>query len=323
MLMNELKSVTGLHHVTAFCGDPQRNVDFYAGVLGLRTIKVTVNHDDVKTYHLYYGTGDARPGSFITFFPWPEAYRGKVGNGQSVVTAYSVPPNSLHWWHARLAEHGVVATEVFYRLEDKVIAFEDFSGARVELVESGRGDERGASPWGDVPADYAILGFHSVEFLVPKHDGMDRLLTQLMGYRLVDHQKNRYRYAIGEGQAGEILDLVVDPEVPFGRDGVGTTHHVAFRVPTDVYQLELREQLESAGLRITEQIDRHYFKSLYFRTPGGPLFEIATDPPGMTYDEPMETLGHDLVFPAHAVGREDEIRQFLPKFTTPDGVSFP
>ena len=204
--MTALNGVLGLHHVTAFCGDPQMNVDFYAGVLGLRTTKVTVNHDDVKTYHLYYGTGDARPGSSITFFPWPDAYRGKVGNGQSRVTTYSVPANSLHWWFTRLAEYGIAASEIQYRFSDQYISLTDPNGAMIELVESGIVDERTPSPWHDVPADHAILGFHSVELLVPKLEGMDRLLTLQMGYRQLEHQGNRYRYVLGNGDSGAIVD---------------------------------------------------------------------------------------------------------------------
>lgn len=321
--MKAQNGVLGLHHVTAFCGSPQRNVDYYAGILGLRTVKVTVNHDDVKTYHLYYGTGDARPGSFITFFPWPESYRGRVGNGQSTATAYSIPKGSMDWWIQRLNDAGAPVTEPFDRFGDKVLSTMDPDEACVELVESGTGDSREPSPWLDMPADKAILGFHNVTFTVPELDGMHKLLTEQMGYEPLSQDDKLHRYKVGQGQSGEIIDLIVDPTVPFGRDGVGTTHHVAFRTKGDDHEMALRADIVEAGHHITPQIDRNYFHSLYFRTPGGPLFEIATDPPGMTYDEPMETLGQALHFPDHAKGREEEIRRGLAEFTTPDGVSFP
>lgn len=322
--MTTQNEVLGIHHVTAICGEPQANVDFYAGALGLRTVKVTVNHDDVKTYHLYYGTGDARPGSFITFFPWPSAYRGVVGNGQSTVTAYSVPPGSLDYWINRLAQHNISHEPIADRWDDRVLRFRDPDGATVELVESSMPDDRPASPWFDVPADKAILGFHSVLLTVPKLDKIEPLLTNQMGYRLAkSEENNRYRFIVNQGKPGEIIDVSVLPEAPFGRDGVGTTHHVAFRTSDDTHELALRQQIESAGHYITPQIDRHYFHSLYLRTPAGPLFEIATDPPGMTYDEPLESLGTTLVFPDHAIGREEEIRRGLTPFSTPDGVAFP
>lgn len=319
--MTTQNGVLGIHHVTAFSGSPQRNVDFYSGILGLRTVKVTVNHDDVKTYHLYYGTADARPGSFITFFPWPENYKGRVGNGQSVATAYAVPPESLDWWKARLDEYQVPYTEPFQRFGQTVLAFTDADDACVELIEAP--DPRDPSPWRDLPADKAILGFHSVTFNVPELEGMHTLLTNQMGYQPIGQEGNRHRYAVNNGDPGEVIDLIVDPSVPFGRDGVGTTHHVAFRTRDDDHEMALRQDIVAAGHQITPQIDRNYFHSLYFRTPGGPLFEIATDNPGMTYDEPMESLGTTLLFPPHAAGREEEIRRGLAEFTTPEGVKFP
>ena len=321
--MTAKNGVLGIHHVTAISGHPQQNVDFYADVLGLRTVKVTVNHDDIKTYHLYYATGDARPGSFITFFPWPASYQGKVGNGQSTATAYSIPSGSIPYWQERLRSKGIETGEPMERFGDRFLTLTDPDDALIELVESATGDPRPASPWLDMPEDKAILGFHSVTFNVPKLDGMNKLLTEQMGFQPLNQDGNRHRYIVDKGHSGQIIDLIVDPTIPFGRDGVGTTHHVAFRTRDDEHEMALRQDIEAAGHHITPQIDRNYFHSLYFRTPGGPLFEIATDPPGMTFDEPLESLGTTLIFPPHAQGREEEIRRGLTEFKTPDGVQFP
>jgi glyoxalase family protein len=311
-----MASLPGIHHVTAIANDAQRNVDHYVGLLGLRLVKKTVNFDDPGSYHLYYGDELGRPGSAMTFFVWPGAPRGRAGTGQVGATAFAVPPDSLGWWADRLQRAGVRAEGPTERLDDRVLTFADPDGIRLELVAPAEPDPR--QPWraGTVPAEHAIRGFHSVTLsLAGQHEESARLLTSTLGFRPLATEGPRARF--GTGEAGGVVDLEGQPDLPAGDTAPGTVHHVAWRTPDDPSQLEWRETLVRAGYDVTPVLDRQYFHSIYFREPGGVLFEIATDVPGFTLDEPAEHLGEALRLPPRLEPLRPELEQRLPPFLVP------
>jgi glyoxalase family protein len=303
----------GIHHVTAISGDAQRNVDFYAGLLGLRLVKKTVNFDDPGSYHLYYGDELGRPGSVMTFFVWPGATRGRQGAGQVVATAFSVPSGSLDWWAERLRASGTRAEGPARRWDDEVLAFSDPEGLPLELVAAAALDTR--QPWGALPAELAIRGFHSVTLGVAGPAATARLLTGTMGLRSAGDAAGRSRFETGE--AAGVVDLVVEPAAPDGITSAGTVHHVAWRTPDDAAQLAWRDELIRAGFEVTPVLDRQYFHSIYFREPGGVLFEIATDLPGFTVDEPAGQLGSTLRLPPRLEALRPELEIRLPAFRPP------
>ena len=307
---------TGIHHVTAIGGDPQRNVDFYVGVLGLSVVKKTVNFDDPTTYHLYYGDGKGSPGSIMTFFPWGGAPLGLQGTGQLTVTTFSAPESSLGYWTERLVEHGVRFEKPADRFGETVLNFADPDGMRLEIVASS-GD--GREPWedGPVPAEHAILGFHHVTLSERDPERTARLMTEHLGFRPVEQDGGRRRLEAGEGGPGNLVDVVDGSGESRGRMGVGTVHHVAFRVPDEERQLELREAVASLGYNVTPVLDRNYFRSIYFREPGGVLFEIATDPPGFAVDEDPVHLGESLKLPPWLEPRREELEEVLPPLRVP------
>lgn len=267
---------TGIHHVTAISGAPQRNADFYAGTLGLRLVKKTVNFDDPETYHLYYGDGAGSPGTIMTFFPWAHAPGGRIGAGQLVVTSFSIPAASLGYWTERLVERGVRFERPRDRFGDTVLSFEDPDRLRIELVTAE--DVRPGRAGGPVREEHSIRGFHHVALAVEATDRTAGLMTDTLGFRLVDEAEGRIRLASGEGGPGDRVDVVNAAGFPGGSMGVGTVHHVAFRVPDEETQLALREAVAALGYNVTPVLDRNYFRSIYFREAGGVLFEIATDP---------------------------------------------
>ncbi len=309
--------ITGIHHVTAIATDPQRNLDFYAGVLGLRLVKKTVNFDDPGTYHFYFGDEAGSPGTILTFFPWPTARRGSRGSGQATVTSFSIPDGSLGFWIERLAQHGVVAEEPKERFDEEALAFYDPDGLKLELVAHAEGG--GGEPWtgGSVPAAHAIRGFHSVTLAESDLEGTARLLTDTMGLRSASDRGNRFRFAAGDGTVGRRVDVLHTPGNGVGRIAAGTVHHVAWRVPDDRAQAAWRERLAGEGLHPTEVKDRQYFKSIYFREPGGVLFELATDPPGFARDEDRESLGTHLKLPPWLEPHRERIEGVLPAVTAP------
>lgn len=313
----------GIHHLTAMCGDPQLNVDFYSGILGLRLVKVTVNYDDPGTYHLYYGDAHGTVGTSITFFPWPGATRGTVGNGQVGATAFSVPSGSQGFWIQRLNNAGVPFYGPIERAGDEVLQIVDPDDMPVELVFSATADPREPHPWGEIPANAAVRGFHSVGLFVNDYELTARLLTEQLGFRAIGVDGERLRYALGEGAPGQIVDVYGLPGRNRGRGGSGAVHHVAFRISDDDSLEAWRRQLASAGLNVTPFHDRTYFHSIYFREPGGVLFEFATDGPGFDHDEPSGEMGRRLVLPDWLEPMRDQIISRLPRFTTFDGVEFP
>jgi len=305
-------NLTGLHHITAISSDVKRNVQFYTQVLGLRFVKKSVNQDDTGTYHLYYGNYTGAPGTALTFFPWAGLPRGRPGKGQAYATAFSVPANSLPYWQERLARLNVTTFPPETRFGDQVLPFQDHDGLRLEIVASAETDSRPATPSTDVPAEHAIRGFHSSTLALVSADATVSVLENQMSYRLLAQDGHRARYTIADGGPGTYVDLLTDPAIPRGLNGAGTIHHVAFRTPDDASQLAARKTLIDGALPVSPVIDRAYFKSIYYREPGGVLFEIATDQPGFAIDEPVETLGTKLSLPPHLEPHRAEIEASLP-----------
>jgi glyoxalase family protein len=304
--------ILGLHHVTAIASDPRVNVDFYTGVLGLRLIKKTVNFDDPSTYHLYYGDGVGSPGSVMTFFPWPGVRRGLLGSGQTFTTAFSVPELSLDYWRQRLDDRRVHVDEL-ERFETPGLAFADPDGLRLELLAStGADDVR--EPWdgSSVPAEHAIRGFDGVTLLHANGSATEQLLVDTMGYRTVAADGPRVRFESGDGGSGTFVDLLHDPNAAPGRVAGGSVHHIALRVGDDDDQARWQRRLFADGHPTTEVKDRNYFHSVYFREPGGVLFELATDNPGFTADETVEELGSGLRLPPWLESSRDRIERALP-----------
>lgn len=300
--------VTGLHHVTAISGPAQANVDHYAGRLGLRFVKQTVNHDDPGTYHLYYADGPVRPGSFLTFFPWPDGMRGKAGAGQAIATAYAVAPGAIAAWQDRLATDGEDVGGTSTRFGERVLTLRDPDGLVIELVETEAADGQWTD--GPVPPEHALGAFHSVTLASFNPDATARVLTEALGYAEHGQEGTRLRFVSPGADRAQWLDLDLSDHPP-GRIGTGTVHHVAFRVPDDEAEMAVRDRLLSLGLEPTPQVDRMYFRSVYTREPGGILFELATDPPGFTVDEPFETLGQRLVLPPRYEPLRDRIEARL------------
>jgi glyoxalase family protein len=308
----------GLHHVTAIASDPQGNVDFHAGVLGLRLVKRTVNFDDPGTYHLYYGDEPGSPGTLITFFPWPGAARGRPGSGETSATAYRIARGSAGWWRERLSSLRVPVDPGTERFGAHVLPFADPDGMRFELVEADGRD--GAEPWrgSPVPAEHAIRGFHSVTLASRRADVTAAVLTEMLGFAASGEDGGRRRFTAGEGGIGGIVDVIATPG-PRGELGAGSVHHVAFRARDAAHQREFQQALAGNGMSVTDVADRCYFQSIYFREPGGVLFEVATDPPGMTLDEPVEKLGERLQLPRWFESMRPRLEKALPALHLPAG----
>ena len=305
--------VSGLHHITAIASDPRQNLDFYTRVLGLRFVKKSVNQDDPGTYHLYYGDYAASPGTILTFFPWAGLRRGRPGTGQAYATAFSVPSGALPFWQERFKHLGVPQQPAEKRFADEVLPFADPDGLRLELIATSEADARPATPARDVPAEFAIRGFHSSTLALLDSAATAKVLTESMGYKLAGQSGHRARYSAGQGGPGTYVDLLTDPALPRGLNGAGTIHHVAFRVPDAAAESAARDVLLKDGLHVSPVIDRAYFKSIYYREPAGVLFEIATDGPGFTIDEPLDQLGTILGLPPHLEPHRAEIEAALPK----------
>jgi glyoxalase family protein len=306
----------GLHHVTAIASDPQRNVDFYTAVLGLRLVKQTVNFDAPDTYHLYYGDGDGSPSTLLTFFPWRGVPGGRNGAGLTTATAFSVPPESLGWWQRRLTELDVAIDKPMSRGNEEVLRLRDPDGLVIDLV-AAPGDAR--SGWdgaAEVPADHAVRGLHSVTMSEALLEPTQRMLAELLGMRLGGEEADRSRFMMADGGSGTVVDVAAS-EGGRGLVAGGTVHHIAFRAPDQDTQARWREQLVEAGVKVTEIIDRRYFTSIYFREPGGVLLEIATDQPGFTVDEPLLELGRALKLPPWLEPDREQIAAALPPLRVP------
>ena len=312
------QKIAGLHHVTAIAGDPQRNLDFYVGTLGLRLVKRTVNFDDPTTYHFYFGDAQGSPGTILTFFPWPGARRGARGTGEVEATAFAIPTESIGYWLERLAAHHVEAERAATRFGSEVIRFSDPDGMVLELVTTGPTTD--VEPWSEssVPPEHSLRGFHSVTAALEGYERTASLLTETFGYELIQEVGNRFRFlAPGESGAGKIIDLLCVPGTRRASSGAGSVHHIAFRAKDDAEQKAWREQVASLGYNVSPVMDRTYFHSIYFREPGGVLFEIATDPPGFALDESPSELGTNLRLPPQYERVRPQIERTLQPITLP------
>ncbi len=316
--------IAGIHHVTAITGDAQGNIDFYTKTLGLRFVKVTINYDDPGSYHFYYGDGLGRPGTIMTYFAWPGARRGGAGVGQVSETAFTIPTGSANYWKERL--NGLAGgAAITQRFGQQVITFADPEGMPLALVEAATpANERHAWRHGDVPAEHAIRGFFGVTLAELTETATAGILVNQFGYRETGREGKRVRYeAAGDGIA-RVVDVVIVPRGQYPQMGGGQVHHVAFRTPNDEQQAKWLEQLRNVGRNVSPVMDRDYFHSIYFREPGGVLFEIATDSPGMTVNEKPEELATRIQLPAWLEPHREKLEAALPKITLAprfDGVA--
>jgi len=311
------RTITGIHHITAIAGDPQRNLDFYTTVLGLRLVKLTVNFDDPGTYHFYFGNHAGTPGSILTFFPWPNIRKGVIGSGQVTATTFAIPARSVAYWLRRLTEHGLTPNESGERFGERVIAFADPDGLPLELVATPHPDPSVAWKDGPVEPEHAICGFHSATLSEEGYEQTALLLQDTMGFDFAGNEGNRFRYKARNGSVGAIVDVVCTPDGRFGRLGAGTVHHIAWRTPDDDQQLIWRKDLVTLGYNVSPVMDRTYFHSIYYREPGGVLFEIATDPPGFALDESPEHLGERLMLPPQYESERSTLEHALPTLVLP------
>jgi glyoxalase family protein len=308
--------IPGIHHVTAVTGDASGNVAFYTQALGMRLVKKTVNQDDVSAYHLFYGDKRGTPGTEMTFFDWPMSPPARPGAATIAPVAFRVPDlDALEWWSKRFDGLGVAHSEITDTGGRTLLPFTDPEGQRLELVAAGGAATGEQWERSSVPAEFAIRGFHDVTVTSAQPTGTQAMLERVLGFRQVGEQVQDGSGSVavfetGGGGPGTQV-RVASADGAFGRVGIGGVHHVAFRTPDDEQQLEWRERLESAGLGVTPVIDRFYFHSIYFREPGGTLFEIATDGPGFTADEPEAELGRHLALPPFLEPRRAEIEAGL------------
>ena len=310
-------SVHGLHHVTVIAGDPQENLDFYTGVMGMRLVKRSVNQDAPDTYHLFYADGAGTPGTDLTFFPWPDMPKARRGVGQIVEVPLAIPAGSLEYWTERLAEHGVQTGEREMRFGETVLPFEDPHGLPLALVETG--DEREFTPWGPspVPEEYQVRGMHGIRIWERRLDPTEALLTGVMGFEKVGEDGDWHRYGMNGGASGTLVEVQVRPDERKGRWGPGAVHHAAWRMHDDEEEMALRDVIQRVGLQPSEQIDRFWFRSVYFREPGGVLFELATDGPGFDRDEDADRLGEKLILPPWMESKRESIEAALPDLDLP------
>jgi len=306
--------ILGLHHVTAIAGNAQRNYDFYTRVLGLRFLKKTVNFDDPGTYHFYFGDETGSAGTILTFFPWEHITAGRRGTGQATEIGYSVPAGSFDFWMQRFQANGITYNKPSEKFGERYLTFLDPDGLKFELIESKTPDPR--TPWTtpEVGADVATRGFHTVTLTLADPTRTAEILTEVFGYTLLEQHVNRSRYVTNTVPGGaQYIDLVAAPGEARAITAGGSVHHIAFRVQDDAAELFFRQKLVARGLQPTPQIDRDYFHSVYFREPGGVLFEIATDNPGFTVDEPLAELGTHLMLPTQHEHLRAQLAQRLPK----------
>lgn len=311
------ETVHGIHHVTAIAGDAQENLDFYVGVMGLRLVKRSVNQDAPDTYHLFYADGAGTPGTDITFFPWPRMAPLKAGVGLTMEVSFAVPPGSLSYWKSRLASHGVVTGTPEVRFGERILPFRDPHGLGLALVETGA--PRQWVPWeaSPVPEESQLRGMHAVRLWEREIARTRELLEGVLGFELAGEEAGWRRFAIDGGGPGCLLDVLELPDETRGRWGIGAVHHVAWRVADEAEELAVRAALGREGLNPTPPIDRFWFRSVYFREPGGVLFELATDGPGFDRDEAPERLGESLILPPWLESRREQIEAALPTLRSP------
>lgn len=310
-------SVNGLHHITAISGPAQENLDFYAGVLGMRLVKRSVNQDDPGTYHLFYADAEGRPGTDLTFFPWAQMAPPREGYGRAMETSLEVPAGSLDFWRGRLAKYGVTLQALETRFGDRVLPFVDPHGLRVALVEPARNPRKQFTPWelSTVPPAQQIRGLYGAQLWERDAGPTSRFLLNVLGFVALGVEGDWTRY--GFNGASGVVDIREMPSARRGQWGVGSVHHLAWRVDDEAHQLRVREAVEDIGGSATPVIDRFWFKSVYFQEPGGVLFELATDGPGFAVDEDPAHLGETLVLPPFLESQRSEIERVLPALTMP------
>jgi glyoxalase family protein len=308
--------VNGLHHITAIAGPAQENLDFYAGVLGMRLVKKSINQDDPGTYHLFYADAEGHPGSDLTFFPWAHLAPSRIGHGLAVEVALEIPPDTLTFWGSRLEKYGAQIEAVESRFGERVLPIVDPHGLRVSLVEASTPRQL-FTPWdgGPVEPSYQIRGLHGARLWERELAPTTKFLTGALGFEVLGTEGGWTRY--GFKDAAGVVDLRETPEARRGAWGVGSVHHLAWRVDDDTHQLTVRSQAEAAGAHVTPVIDRFWFKSVYFKEPGGVLFELATDGPGFAVDEDPQHLGESLVLPPWFESSRREIEAALPPLSAP------
>ncbi len=304
--------LTGIHHLTAIASDPARNVAFYTRDLGMRMVKKTINFDDPETYHLYYGDESGAPGTLLTFFPFPGVRAGRAGSGQVVAFAFRVREGSLGFWKERLEKLGHGHEEESGRFGEKMLSFRDPDGFRIELVESEPLPGITAAERAGVPPEHALAGFHGVVLRLDDPVLSAEFLIGLLGADEVGREAETHRLRLGDEGEGAVLDLMAAGPDGQGVGGAGTVHHIAWRTPDDEHQEQAHQQIREAGTAVSPVTERNYFRSIYFREPGGILYEIATDPPGFTVDEPMESLGSRLMLPPWMEPHREDIEARLP-----------
>jgi glyoxalase family protein len=301
--------ITGIHHITAIAGNPQQNIDFYTGILGLRLVKKTINFDAPDVYHFYFGDELGQPGTVFTTFPFSGARRGTKGIGELTYTAFSIPKDSLEFWVDRLKKFRIVVSDIQNRFGDRLIRFEDQDGMGIELIANDRDDRMGWT-YGQIPLEHAVRGFYGATLNLRSKELTENLLISHMDYRFIGQEGERFRYGT-QGNPGDIVDIVVDKSGNRGIQSAGTVHHIAFRTANTTTQLEIQKILLKNGYGVTEVKDRNYFKSIYFREPGGVLFEIATDEPGFAIDEDEAHLGELVKLPDWAEPSREKIEKNL------------
>jgi len=307
------RKMNGIHHVTAIAGKASKNLAFYTKLLGLRLVKKTVNFDDPTTYHLYYGDEAGHPGTILTFFPWEHAAAGRAGIGMTQETAFRVPIGSMSYWTHRFVENAVAHGAFDKRFGETRLPFTDPDGLALALVGISSGEDEYAPAEASVPSEHAIRGFHSVTLLLAKAGPTSNILSEVLGFGLLDRDNSMLRLAAARPGPGNIVDIREAGEFLPGRMGHGSVHHIAFRAKDNAQQMAMADKLRTLyHLKPTEQIDRQYFRSVYFREPGGILFEIATDQPGFPVDEPLASLGTELKLPAFLEPRRRQIEAILP-----------
>lgn len=308
-----MKPVQGLHHITAVASNPHKNVAFYHHILGQRLVKKTVNFDDPGTYHLYYGDEVGTPGTIMTYFPWQHMRRGRRGNGETAAMAYTIRPAAMGFWQNWFKKNNISTGEIQTRFGADVLPFTDPDGLPLELITSN--DPATLQFWagGPIGEKEALQGFHSVTLWLDQVEPTAGLLTEQLGYQFVGEEGNRFRYKANANDIGLYVDILHRPGQPSGQFGAGSIHHIAFRTVDDTEQLEYLHKLRQARVQVTPVQDRQYFHSIYFRSPGGVLFEIATDAPGFPYDEPVPELGTHLKLPPWLEQHRPDIEQHLPE----------
>lgn len=301
----------GIHHISVISGDGQRNANFYVKALGLRMVMKTVNQDDSSNYHLFYANGSGQPGSSITFFPWPAAVQGKPGSGEATAVSFAVPAHSIGYWAERFGEQGIDFDGPFERFGKQVIRFQDPDRLQLELVFDPEVDNLSAWSESTVPAEYGIRGFWGTTLRLVETEATAKVLTTVFGFEAKAQEGNTTLYSTGNNIGGAVIIEQVDPKT--GKNGRGIVHHVAFRAADDKEHQRMRQQVLDMGLNPTEVIDRDFFRSVYFRSPGGVLFEIATDGPGYKSAQKEQEMGKKLYLPEWLEPRREMIEKRLPE----------